>query len=83
MFLLLIFPSISDLEDYEDQCDDRDLNYLDSESNMSETQAETNKIAAGHKKRKISADLNSVAGHQLGKKPSKTKGKNDFSGRGS
>ena len=58
MFLLLTFPAISDLEDDEDQYDDGKLDYLDSESNVSETEAETKEIAAGRNKRKSSTDLN-------------------------
>ena len=68
MFLLLTFSGISDLEDDEDQYDDGNLDYLDSESNVSETEAETNEIAAGRNKRKSSTDLNTDADDQLGKK---------------
>ena len=68
MFLLLTFPGISDLEDDEDQYDDGNLDYLDSESNVSETEAETNEIAAGRNKQKSSTDLNTDADDQLGKK---------------
>ena len=50
---------------------------------MSETEAETNEVAAGRNKRKSSIDLNTDADDQSGKKPSKTKKKNDFSGTGS
>ena len=70
---VLIFPGISDLKDYEDQYDDGDLDYLNFESNVSETEAETNEIAAGHNKRKSITDLNTDADDQSGKKPSKTK----------
>ena len=75
MFLLLIFPVISDFEGYEDQYDDRNLDYLDSESILSETEAETNETAAGRKKRKSSTDLNTDPGDQSGKKFYKTKRK--------
>ena len=75
MFLLLIFPVISDFEDYEDQYDDGNLDYLDSESIVSETEAETNEIAAGRNKRKSSTDLNTDPVDQSGKKPYKTKKK--------
>ena len=84
MFLLLTFPGISDLQDYEDQYDDGDLgyldylDYLDSESNVSGTEAETNEIAAGRNKRKSSTDLNTDADNQSGKKPPKTKKKDNF-----
>ena len=60
------------------QYDDGDLDYLDSESNMSETEAETNEVAAGRNKRKSSIDLNTDADDQSGKKPSKTKKKMTF-----
>ena len=66
MFLLLVFPGINDLEDYEDQYNDGDLDYLDSELNVSETKSETNKIAVGCRKRKSSTDLNTDAVDQLG-----------------
>ena len=68
MYLLLIFPGISDLEDDEDQYDDGNLDYLDSESNVSETEAETNEITAGRNKRNSNTDLNTDADDQLGKK---------------
>ena len=68
MYLLLTFPGISDLEDDEDQYDDGNLDYLDSESNVSETEAETNEITAGRNKRKSNTDLNTDADDQLGKK---------------
>ena len=68
MYLLLIFPGISDLEDDEDHYDDGNLDYLDSESNVSETEAETNEITAGRNKRKSNTDLNTDADDQLGKK---------------
>ena len=68
MYLLLIFPGISDLEDDENQYDDGNLDYLDSESNVSETEAETNEITAGRNKRKSNTDLNTDADDQLGKK---------------
>ena len=45
---------------------------------MSETEAETNKIAADRNKRKSSTDLNTHAGVQSGKKPSATKKKMAF-----
>ena len=70
---VLTFPGISDLKDYEDQYDDGDLDYLDSESNVSETEAETNEIAAGRNKRKSITDLNTGVEDQSGKKPSKIK----------
>ena len=54
------------------------IDYLDSESNVSETEAETNKIAADRNKRKSSTDLNTDAGVQSGKKPSATKKKMTF-----
>ena len=66
MFLLLVFPGINGLENYEDQYDDGDLDYLDSESNVSETEPETNEIAVGHRKRKSSTDLNTDAVDQSG-----------------
>ena len=45
---------------------------------MSETEAETNEVAAGRNKRKSSIDLNTDADDQSGKKPSKTKKKMTF-----
>ena len=78
MFRLLIFPGISDVEDYEDQYDDGDLDHLDSELHVSETEAETNEIVVGRNKRKTSTDLNADADDPLGKKPSKAKKKMSF-----
>ena len=54
------------------------VDYLESESNVSETEAEANKIAADRNKRKSSTDLNTHAGVQSGKKPSATKKKMTF-----
>ena len=78
MFLLLIFPGISDHEHDHDQCDNGDLDYLDSEPNVSETEAKTNEIAAGRNKRKNSIDLNTDVDDQSGKKSYKTKKKMTF-----